>query len=486
MILIILIVVINILVWGALVGRLLNKFGWVIALGVVLLLLLLAVVVTISNRNKEIPVTDELKNLVEESKKQNSNDVYSQSETVIKKDATENDVGDLVKNPTKMHTEEEIKTTKSVTEPSKLNSMIELEVEKNEKLTSEARSNNEDFVTPNLMSKSPKTVLSQPIFPIKEPTVMNDELVLDESRKDNLVKIDIMRVDGLRDTIVAGRSEPNSRVEALVDGNVIGSTQADNEGEFVIMGTLGDTAVSQTLMVRSSTAPSIEKKAEEDSIMNRTAEKNNNEQKEKNNYLEWSLSDDIFVILPSLTDEKNKNANLNTVPMIVQSSSDEIKIIQNVEQSLVTGITIDSISYSNLGEAILIGRGNPNNKALIYLDNTLVSSSNVGALGGWSAELLGISPGLYKLRIDEVNEIGEVQSRIATPFKKESKDFLMNMVSGSITVQTGNSLWRIARRIFGQGIRYIEIYEKNNDLIKDPNLIYPGQVFSIPTENYNS
>ena len=68
-------------------------------------------------------------------------------------------------------------------------------------------------------------------------------------------------------------------------------------------------------------------------------------------------------------------------------------------------------------------------------------------------------------------------------FKKESKDFLMNMVSGSITVQTGNSLWRIARRIFGRGIRYIEIYKKNDHLIKDPDLIYPGQVFSIPTKN---
>ena len=149
-------------------------------------------------------------------------------------------------------------------------------------------------------------------------------------------------------------------------------------------------------------------------------------------------------------------------------------------------ITIDSISYSNLGEALLVGRGNPSNKALVYLDNKLISSSDVGALGGWSSELTGIAAGIYKLRIDEVNSAGEVQSRIATPFKKESKDFLLNMVSGSITVQTGNSLWRIARRIFGKGIRYIEIYEKNNNLIKDPNLIYPGQVFSIPTENYDS
>ena len=107
-------------------------------------------------------------------------------------------------------------------------------------------------------------------------------------------------------------------------------------------------------------------------------------------------------------------------------------------------------------------------------------SSEVASTGGWFAELTGIEPGIYDLRLDEIDESGVVKSRIVTPFKKESKDFLMNMVSGSITVQPGNSLWRIARRIFGRGIRYIEIYEKNNDLIRDPDLIYPGQVFSIP------
>ena len=157
----------------------------------------------------------------------------------------------------------------------------------------------------------------------------------------------------------------------------------------------------------------------------------------------------------------------------------------NNSVSSVKKITIDSISYSDLGEAILIGRAKPFYKILIYLDNKLSGTSEVGASGGWTKELTGINPGIYKLRLDEVDSAGVVQSRVETPFKKESQDVLMNMVSGSITVQPGNSLWRIARRIFGRGIRYIEIYEKNINLIKDPDLIYPGQVFSIPAETFN-
>ena len=45
------------------------------------------------------------------------------------------------------------------------------------------------------------------------------------------------------------------------------------------------------------------------------------------------------------------------------------------------------------------------------------------------------------------------------------------------TVQPGNTLWAIARERYGRGILYVAVYEANRDLIRDPDLIYPGQVF---------
>ena len=48
-------------------------------------------------------------------------------------------------------------------------------------------------------------------------------------------------------------------------------------------------------------------------------------------------------------------------------------------------------------------------------------------------------------------------------------------------VQPGNSLWRIARRVLGEGMRYVHIYEANQAHIRDPDLIYPGQVFEMPS-----
>lgn len=50
------------------------------------------------------------------------------------------------------------------------------------------------------------------------------------------------------------------------------------------------------------------------------------------------------------------------------------------------------------------------------------------------------------------------------------------------TVASGDTLWAIATRFMGNGARWPEIYEANKDLIKNPNMIYPGQTFVIPDD----
>jgi nucleoid-associated protein YgaU len=47
-------------------------------------------------------------------------------------------------------------------------------------------------------------------------------------------------------------------------------------------------------------------------------------------------------------------------------------------------------------------------------------------------------------------------------------------------VQKGDSLSKIAKREYGDAQQWRRIYEANRDLIQNPDLIYPGQVFRIP------
>ena len=53
--------------------------------------------------------------------------------------------------------------------------------------------------------------------------------------------------------------------------------------------------------------------------------------------------------------------------------------------------------------------------------------------------------------------------------------------SVTITVQPGFTLWGIAKQEFGDGVMYVQVFNANKDRIKNPDLIYPGQVFTIPT-----
>ncbi|MGB2715155.1 MAG: LysM peptidoglycan-binding domain-containing protein [Vicinamibacterales bacterium] len=47
-------------------------------------------------------------------------------------------------------------------------------------------------------------------------------------------------------------------------------------------------------------------------------------------------------------------------------------------------------------------------------------------------------------------------------------------------VVKGDSLSKIAKREYGDAKKWRTIYEANKDLIKDPDLIYPGQTLKIP------
>ena len=50
----------------------------------------------------------------------------------------------------------------------------------------------------------------------------------------------------------------------------------------------------------------------------------------------------------------------------------------------------------------------------------------------------------------------------------------------TITVQPGYTLWFIAKQNFGKGVLYVQVFNANKDKIKNPDLIYPGQVFTMP------
>ncbi len=70
----------------------------------------------------------------------------------------------------------------------------------------------------------------------------------------------------------------------------------------------------------------------------------------------------------------------------------------------------------------------------------------------------------------------------AAPAASDASHAVVSKVETAKVVR-GDSLWRISRETLGHGIRYTLIYKANASQIRNPNLIYPGQVFVVPHVN---
>lgn len=183
-----------------------------------------------------------------------------------------------------------------------------------------------------------------------------------------------------------------------------------------------------------------------------------------------------------------KDAEEQTTAVLL-SDEDGVRVIQppvpaNTAPEVMSAVALDTITYSVEGNVQLSGRGQGQAFVRVYLDNTPVTSSRIEEDGNWRSELPEVDTGVYTLRIDEVDDDGNVTSRVETPFKRENQDVLAQTEGGgdvsAITVQKGSTLWAISRERYGEGTAYVRIFEANRDRIRDPDLIYPGQVFNLP------
>jgi nucleoid-associated protein YgaU len=72
------------------------------------------------------------------------------------------------------------------------------------------------------------------------------------------------------------------------------------------------------------------------------------------------------------------------------------------------------------------------------------------------------------------------EQQAAAPQPEPKAEPVPRPKSGRIIIQPGNNLWKLSRVIYGKGTQYTVIYEANRDLIRDADLIYPGQIFRTP------
>lgn len=260
---------------------------------------------------------------------------------------------------------------------------------------------------------------------------------------------DLVRVAPDGSMVIAGRAAPGANVQVLSGSLPVAEAVASARGEFVVF---MDAPTEATLDMN---IPEIPDQAD------------------------LVVSQEDIVILPSQPEVAD------SAPIVVRRSPDNVEILQPASPAVPNTVSLDLVSYTASGAVSLAGRGQPGHTARIYANGVLAGETMIKDGGTWSLDIPEFAEGRYVLRIDEITPEGDVASRVETPFQRQFPEAEMpdTFAQGAkIIVQPGNTLWLMATQAYGHGDAYAQIFAANKDAIRDPDLIYPGQIFTIPRE----
>lgn len=337
---------------------------------------------------------------------------------------------------------------------------------------------------------------------------------------------DVVRVEPDGTTVVAGRASPGSKIVLRVDGAEISATTVDDTGNFAAFFVLNSSEAPRLLTMASILPDQSEISAAAQVALSPTEAP----------VVIAAAEPDVIAPEPKAIAPEPLIAVVPMAPAALLVTKDGVKVLQTGDQNAATGqladLSIATISYTPAGDVQLSGRAAAGAFVRIYLDDAPLIDVKAGEDGLWAATLPEIIPGIYTLRADQLAADGSVTARFETPFKRETEDALAAATQTpdpavavaepvaetsiaatpepaalaleaaasavnptavadatfadepapavSITVQPGFTLWGIASQQFGDGVMYVQVFAANKDKIRDPDLIYPGQIFVIP------
>ena len=277
-------------------------------------------------------------------------------------------------------------------------------------------------------------------------------------KQTGLPSFDVVRVSPNGDAVFAGRAVPGSTVVILDGDKEIGRVVADSRGEwvFIPIGPLqpGNRSFGLKMLVEGK-----------EPILSKSV---------------------VALAVPehgrTLAGGSASGESQALAVLVPRDGKGQSRVLQKPSTSeTALDISIDSVDYDDKGALSISGRSKPGAQVRVYIDNAFVGQSKSDKNGLWVLSPdTPVSPGLHALRADQVDDKGGVLARTEIPFSRAEETAAMKPGS-FVVVQPGNSLWRLARRTYGQGVQYTLIFEANKNQIRNPNLIYPGQVFALPS-----
>lgn len=333
---------------------------------------------------------------------------------------------------------------------------------------------------------------------------------------------DLTRIAPDGSAAVAGTAAAGAKLSLRIDaatGPEVATAQADGQGQFATLFTLSPSPAARLLFLVAVAPDGSEAVAAQTIAV-------------------APITVEVAAV------EAPASTPVAQAPAAILLAPEGVQVLQPAEEvptDVTANVSIDTIAYAPDGAVMLGGHGQASGALRVYLDAKPIADVTVASDGVWNTVLADVAAGIYTLRVDQLGADGKVTSRYETPFKRETLAALAEASAApapvaevaevvkpveapiepafaaetavaetaavepvadqaaatepvavaaapaaepapvSVTVQPGYTLWGIAKSQFGDGVLYVQVFEANKDSIKDPNLIYPGQVFTIPT-----
>ena len=292
---------------------------------------------------------------------------------------------------------------------------------------------------------------------------------------------DVVRVNPRGDAVIAGRASPNAAVIIRDGEREVGRAKADARGEWVVIPSKPLPKGSRELTLSAKSRDGTATQSDRNVVIVIPGRPPQTATESRMERAPGALA----VLVPregkagSIVMQKPSEGRQASSATIAKKG----QVRNFAEGGEIPPVSIDAVDYDEAGNVTISGNAATKAPLTVYIDNQHAASGVSDRQGRWRVVPSGaLTPGIHTLRIDHLGPDGKVIGRAETRFARANPP---NPVPDNavVHVQPGNSLWRIARRVYGAGIQYSVIFDANREQIRDPDLIYPGQVFFVPHAN---
>ncbi len=318
---------------------------------------------------------------------------------------------------------------------------------------------------------------------------------------------DILRVEPDGSVVIAGKALPNADIEVVAGATVVGKARAGANGDFAVVLDQPLKPGDHQLVLRSTGADNDVATSAQTAIVS----------------VPEAKSGQVL----ALVEEPGEASRLITKPETAPQPQQNGQAAPDAAPGAAPGaaakadrpqakpaqdlpISIEAVEIE--GQSVFVaGQAKGGNRVIVHANDILLGASPVSPDSRFLVQSKQpLKVGDYIIRADLLDNDDRVLATARVPFRREAGENIsavasdtdgqtaapadtgagedassatpLQKVEGSVIIRRGDNLWTISKRTYGRGTRYTTIYLANRDQIRNPDLIWPGQVFNMPKE----